>query len=87
MGLFRKKVSSINSELTLVAKLCVKNPELRNQLIYLLSQSDDKRLELIEMWLKTLPEGNELKKSLQLLTDKDIALAMLDELKGMSDAQ
>lgn len=87
MGLFRKKLSSVNNELLLVAKLCREKPELRTQLIFVLKQPQDKRLELIEKWLDMLPKESELCKSLQLLNEEDIALAMLDELKGMSDAQ
>ena len=87
MGLFRKKLSSVNNELLLVAKLCREKPDLRTQLIFVLEQPEEKRLELISKWLELLPEESELYKSLQLLNEGDIALAMLDELKGMSDAQ
>ena len=79
-------MSSVNNELLLVVKLCKEQPELRKQLIFVLSQSHEKRLELIQKWLEMLPQEGDLYKSLVLLNEDDIAQAMLDELKGMSDA-
>lgn len=86
MGLFRKNLSSVNNELLLVVKLCREQPELRKQLIFVLTQPEEKRLELIQQWLKMLDPKSELHKSLGLLNEEDIALAMLEELKSMSDA-
>ena len=43
-------------------------------------------MELIQQWLQMLDPESDLHKSLGLLNEDDIALAMLEELKSMSDA-
>ncbi|MCM8536839.1 MAG: hypothetical protein NE334_12960 [Lentisphaeraceae bacterium] len=87
MGLFKKNLSGINTELKLIAKLCKENPKLKNQLIFVLSQTLEKRQEMIEQWIQSLPAGNDFQKGLSLLKENELAEMMLAELEGMSDAQ
>jgi|SaaInlStandDraft_1057018.scaffolds.fasta_scaffold366266_2 hypothetical protein len=81
MGLFRKKLSSVNQELLLVARLCKENPELKERLEFLLSQPDELRLKYIGQWVSSLPSDNPLRKALNLLSDAEFAAAMLAELR------
>jgi hypothetical protein len=87
MSLFRKKLSSINEELKLIAKLCKENIVFRKQFEQLLSQQSAVRNMLIEQWYGRLPEESELRSALTILKDDEIATAMLAELREGDHAQ